>query len=113
MTILKIAKDFEAAFIAAANASNDYPDDLDLSVSSNRERLYLSNNCPGFTPYLRIATREGDDVTVEICSTTNIRPKVDGGEWQYLEEVDAAVAVNLSDVEAAANSAVECWCTLL
>ncbi|MFF1946606.1 hypothetical protein ACFVWF_31230 [Rhodococcus qingshengii] len=113
MAILTISEQFEHAFIAAANAANDDPDDLDLSVDAARERIYLSNNFPGYCPYLRLTSREGDEVTVEICSITNIRPDVEGGEWKHFDGVEAAVAVNLSDIDVAAQTAVERWITTL
>lgn len=50
MAILTIPEQFERAFIAAANAANDFPDDLDLSVDAARERIYLSNNFPDIAP---------------------------------------------------------------
>ncbi|MGW6659637.1 hypothetical protein [Rhodococcus sp. NPDC055024] len=113
MAILTIPEQFEYAFIAAANAANSGADDFDLYVDAARERIYLSNNFPGYCPYLRLTAREGGDVTFEICSTTNICPDVEGGEWKHFGGVEAAVAVNLSDIDVAAQTAVERWITTL
>ncbi|PCK23268.1 hypothetical protein [Rhodococcus qingshengii] len=113
MPILKISDAFEVAFIAAANAANDHQDDLDLAVDDDRERIYLSNSCPGYDPYLRIVTREGGEATVEICSTTNIRPDDANDDWQYAEGVEASAAVNLSDLEATAQAVITCWASTL
>ncbi len=111
MTVTEIPEAFAKAFIAYANDSNGDADDLDLSVSEDRRELYLSNDHPGFCPYLQLSSDGGDSATAEIRSAVSVR-RTDGG-FDRTEHLDAQVIVPLSDLEEAPRLAVECWITTL
>lgn len=111
MTVTEIPEAFAKAFIAYASDSNGDADDLDLSVSEDRRELYLSNDHPGFSPYLQLSSDGGDSATVEIRSAVSVRRT--GGGFDRTEHLDAQVIVPLSDLEEAAHLAVECWITTL
>lgn len=111
MTVTEIPEAFAKAFITYANHNNGDADDLDLSVSEDRRELYLSNDHPGFCPYLQLTSDCGDSATIEIRSAVSVR-RTDGG-FDRTEHLDAQVVVPLSDLEEAARLAVECWITTL
>lgn len=109
---LEIPEAFANAFIAIANDMNDHEDELDLGLSDNHTRLYLSSGCPGFSPYLRLAATGADVVAVEICCDDNRR--LEDGTWELTRgEIQAVTAVDLADPVAAARRALECWWTTL
>ncbi|MDH6284566.1 hypothetical protein [Prescottella agglutinans] len=111
MCTIAIPADFEAAFIALANESNDDPDPLDLGISEDRLRLHLSNNFPGYSPYLELAQPDAGEAIVAIRATTGTRGP--DGEWAEREVTAATVTVDLEDPHNAARKALDCWISTL
>lgn len=104
---ITIPEQFVEAFIALANESDDDPDELDLGVSDDRLRLWLSNNFPGFSPYLQLRSDPAGNAVVEIRSQVNER---DGeGNSTRVTFTDASVAVDPTAPDSAARLALRCW----
>lgn len=106
MSAIKIPARFVEEFIAYANENSSDGNELDLRVSSDRRVLHLSNNSPGYRPYLQI-TEVANKVTVEICSTETIREE--DGSLVEAEFADADISVALANPSEAARLAVQCW----
>lgn len=111
MCTIAIPEGFEDAFIALANESNDDPDPLDLGVSEDRLRLYLSNDCPGYSPYLELIQHRAGEVVVAIRAITGSRGP--DGEWVTHEATEASVTVDLANPHDAARKALTCWTSTL
>ena len=119
MPIVTISPAFEAAFINVVNEASvnrcddeDCSDADDLCLDEKRQRIYLTNGGFGYIPYLQIVTGQSDEASVEICATSDGDPGApEGGPLVF--EVEAAVAVCLSETDAAARTAFECWSTTL
>lgn len=122
MPIVTISPAFEAVFINVVNEASvnrcddeDYSDAdslyFDLYLDEKRQRIYLANGGFGYIPYLQIVTGQGDEASVEICATSDGDRVHRKGALVF--EVEAAVAVCLSESDAAARTAFECWSTTL
>ncbi|QOW01942.1 hypothetical protein RBB84_19460 [Rhodococcus sp. D-6] len=102
---------FADAFIALANEANDHPDELDLGISDDRLRLWLSNSYPGFSPYLQMRKGPAGNAVVEVRSQVNNRDSE--GNSTRVTFTDASVRVDLTDPYSAAQLALECWLSTL
>ncbi|MDH6284638.1 hypothetical protein [Prescottella agglutinans] len=111
MCTIAIPADFESAFIALANESNDDPDPLDLGISDDRLRLHLSNNFPGYSPYLELTQPQAGNVVVAVRATTGTCGP--DGEWVQQEVTEATVPVDLRNPHDAAREALACWISTL
>ncbi|KAB2586060.1 hypothetical protein BS297_07360 [Rhodococcus erythropolis] len=75
--VIDIPALFVESFISFANDINDVElgddddviGDLEFAVSEDGRRLYLANKCPGFYPYLQLASEVGGLAIAHIRST--------------------------------------------
>lgn len=95
---ISLPADFVAAFIAEAESRNEGDEPLDLT-QFNDKTLGLSNDCPGFSPVLRILRDNQGRHTVVIGH--------DGNE--DIPEAQASVDIDITDTQTAALRAVNCW----
>ncbi len=100
---IRIPEAFVQEFYSLAVAgNNDEPLAIDLTVGGSR--LLLSNDAPGFSPYLELHAVDGNRAEVRIMS---LLTKTDE------RFVAAQTVVALDDVAAAAKAALDCWHTTL
>ena len=111
MCTIAIPETFESAFIALANASNDDSDPLDIGISDDRLRLHLSNNYPGYSPYLELTQYQAGEVILAIRAATGTRGG--NGEWETHEVTEATITVDLTNPHDAAQRALDCWTSTL
>ncbi|WP_207568116.1 hypothetical protein, partial [Mycobacteroides abscessus] len=91
---------FVTAFIAEAESHNPEQDEYPLDIGLQDEKtIRLSNDCPGFSPVLRVIRDKQGRHTVLVGHN--------GGK--KIPEVQASADVDLDDPVAAAHTAIECW----
>lgn len=91
---------FVAAFIAEAESHNPEQDEYPLDIGLQDEKtIRLSNDCPGFSPVLRVIRDQQGRHTVLVGHN--------GGK--KIPEVQASADIDLADPVAAAHTAIECW----
>ncbi|SIC20429.1 Uncharacterised protein [Mycobacteroides abscessus subsp. abscessus] len=91
---------FVAAFIAEAESHNPEQDEYPLDIGLQDEKtIRLSNDCPGFSPVLRVIRDKQGRHTVLVGHN--------GGK--KIPEVQASADVDLNNPVAAAHTAIECW----
>lgn len=95
---IPLPTEFVTAFIAEAESRNEGDDPLDLS-QFNDKTIGLSNDCPGFSPVLRILRDDQGRHTVVIGHNGN----------DDIPEAQASSDIDLSDPQTAALQAVNCW----
>lgn len=95
---IPLPTEFVTAFIAEAESRNEGDDPLDLD-HYNQKSLGLSNDCPGFSPVLRIVRDDQGRHTVVIGNAGS----------EDIPEAQASVDIDISDPQAAALQAVDCW----
>ncbi|AKE01289.1 MULTISPECIES: hypothetical protein [Rhodococcus erythropolis group] len=106
---------FVESFISFANDINDVElgddddviGDLEFDVSEDGRRLYLANKCPGFYPYLQLASEVGGLAIAHIRSTDYVER--DDGGFDEVPYDHAQVAIDLRNTHQAAREAVDCW----
>ncbi|SHV72774.1 hypothetical protein [Mycobacteroides abscessus] len=95
---ITLPAEFVSAFIAEAQSRTEDDDPLDLSLF-NEKTLALSNDCPGFSPVLCIVRDDEGRHTAVIGHAGK----------DDIPEAQASVDIDLSDPQAAAWQAVNCW----
>ncbi|SKF35025.1 Uncharacterised protein [Mycobacteroides abscessus subsp. massiliense] len=95
---IPLPQEFVTAFVAEAESRNEGDDPLDLT-QFNDKTIGLSNDCPGFSPVLRILRDDQGRHTVVIGHNGN----------DDIPEAQASVDIDLSDPQTAALQAVNCW----
>lgn len=97
---IPLPPEFVEAFIAEAESHNPEQDEYPLDIGlQDPKTIWLSNECPGFSPVLRIIRDSQGRHTVLIGH--------DGA--QQIPDVQASTDIDLTDPVAAAQSAIECW----
>lgn len=107
---------FAEAFIAEANrldrdGRNVEPgspddEDLDLFFNADRNKIYLSNNCPGFSPYLFLGSRPDGEPEAVVAAAVN---SSQDGQISTEVEILASAPIPGDDLDAAVTAAIRCW----
>ncbi|MEB3023350.1 MULTISPECIES: hypothetical protein [Mycolicibacter] len=96
---MQIPEDFVQEFCALAVARNN-GEPLDIHLTVGGTWLLLSNDAPGYSPYLELRSLDGNRVAVRVMALlTNTDERI----------VEAQTEVVLDDLAVAAKDALECW----